>query len=165
MISEDYSPGEGRIVLSKSEFDEAYQDNSPLMNLLVPTIEKDDICFIGCRPRDRYISKIFDICSKNHERVRTARGSPYCGSKRYILLGVEEPEADIDVITPEELQKDSEGQMQEENAYYRNLGIEVWRYPAPNGDHSALWRVLEPLAKYPRITPSYQSEGGCLYGT
>jgi hypothetical protein len=159
-IAEGSAPRPGTIVLARGEFEDAYGDNSNLMNLLVPTLENDPIVFIGCRLREPVMPRVFNICQQHQKKrleVMTARGRTGCNlPPRFIFLPeptVTRPHGQIDAKQMRRIKK-------QEDAYYKQMGITPVWYQAPEDDHYALRYALERLAELPVIEPSYGWEGG-----
>jgi hypothetical protein len=165
-IGEGKIPVEGTIVLARDEFDEAYGDNSNLMNLLVPTLAEEPILFIGCRLREPVMKRIFDICKKaqlKRQRIMVASGGPQSKPPpRFILLP--KPEIQNDETGHIDLGK-SQIEIEEQQRYYQDLEIEPVWYDAPANDHSALRFALERLAELPEVTPNHGWQGGEIYGS
>ncbi len=159
MIAERQVTSPDTIVLARSEFNEAYCDNSPLMNLLIPTLVNDPIVFIGCLLQEPVMERVFRIC-KQHQMKRQqiiedsglARSEP---PKRFIFLP--EPTVITDEICDGQEIEQSEMHRQEE--HYRSVDIAPVWYPAPGGDHSKLCDMLEEIANLPKASPDYGWNG------
>ena len=164
-IGEGAIPAEGTIVLARDEFNEAYGDNSNLMNLLVPTLENDPILFIGCRLREPVMPRIFDICKKEQlkrQRIIAELGRPPSKPPpRFILLSRPEVQNDKTGQTDPE---QSQVEVEKQQRYYQDLEIEPVWYDAPANDHSALRIALERLAELPKVTPDHGWQGD-VYGS
>lgn len=159
-ISRDRSLLDGEIVLTKSEFEEAYKANSNLMNFLVPTIEWEPILFIGCRLREPTMKHVFDIC-KDHQRKRKERiaavgAPPSEPPPRFIALRqphVTAGNGKHDVARSQE-------EKQEWQEYYETFDIQPLWYDGHGEDHSALLLAFEQLAHLPDVRPEYGWPGG-----
>jgi len=163
-IAEGMTPTRGTIVLARSEFDEAYADNSNLMNFLVPTLENDPIVFIGCRLREPVMKEVFPICKKHQDKRLRAMKEREEGASapppRFILLAPPEVRTGLGEVDAEQTRR----AIQAEEAYYKAFDITTVWYPACEGNHSALRYALENLAGLTPMTPKYGWEEG-LYAT
>lgn len=163
-IGEGSIPRPGSIVLARSEFDEAYEDNSNLMAFLVATFEHDPIVFVGCRLREPGMSRVFQISIRNQQkRLKLTMQRGPNGSRpprKFILLSnpeVKNSEGRIDV-------EQSRIAAEEEDRYFNDMDITPIWYTAPGGDHSVLWSALEQLGNLSRIAPDH-GWGGRSYAT
>ena len=153
LIKEGEIPKDGDIVLSKDEFDHAYQDNSRLMSLLTQTFEEDPIIFIGCRLKEPPLEKVFKISNRNRsarmKKIEETGESDINPPPRLILLS--KPEIGKNVQTS----ADQRTAMEKAERFYGKLSITVVWYDAQRNDHSVLRRTLESLAELPDITPKH----------
>lgn len=156
----------GQFVLAKSEFEEAYKDNSNLMTFLLPTLECDSVCFIGCRLREPTMERVFKICRDHQlarERAQLQWGhQPSKPPPKFILL----PKPEITIsqdstgVPAEHFDlRRSEAEMSRQTEFYVERGIEVVWYVASAGDYSAVRRALDQLADIPDVAP-YFGYGG-----
>jgi len=159
IITEEIRPKQGTIVLAKDEFDEAYADNSNLLNCLVSTLTNDPILFVGCGLREFVIEKVFNICKRNqNQRIKAMSGSGELNSllpPRYVAVA--KPEVLVDGHFN---LKQSCKQMKKEGKRYQDMGIEPLWYTASGDDHSALRKALDQQAKLPGISVNYGWKGG-----
>ena len=164
LITEGSTPARGTIVLARGEFDAAYEDNSTVMNLLVPTLENDPVVFVGCRLREPVMSHVFSICKQHQQaRLRAAveLGQPASNPpRRFILLPQPAVRESEDTVNPQQSRAAVEKAVEKEEAYYGEMDIKSVWYPASGGDHSELRVALERLAGLPEISPDYGWEGG-----
>jgi hypothetical protein len=144
LINEGQVPKPGDIVLAQSEFHEAYDNSlSMLPGFLLQTFAKDPICFIGCRLSEPALERIFDVCRKVQERIRTGGGgTPH---PKFIVLAenrveVRLPDGSVSRDTVAEADQDAK-----EVAHYATLGIQVIRYDPKDRAHSGLRLLFEPL--------------------
>jgi len=159
-IAERHVPLPNTIVLAQSEFDLAYAENSNILNFLIPTLENDPICFIGCGLKEPSIQRVFDICKKNQVRrqeLALANGASSVElPKRYIFSAKSEvltPSGEIDHL-------ESERVMRKEDGYYAQFDMQVIRYNAASDDHSTLRRAFDRLANQPKVEPDFGWGGG-----
>lgn len=153
IVQENCTPCAGTIVLARSEFEDAYQANSPLMNFLISTLENDPICFIGCRLQEPDMKTVFDICQR-HQQKRMQLQPDRSPPPRYIFLakptlfrkGTFDPD-----LSSERMEKDE--------SYYRELGIETVWYTASGNDHSILQKAFEQMAQLQPIKIDYGWDG------
>jgi len=149
LIEENTTPKSGQIVLSESEFAEAYGDTSMLPGLLTHTFTKDPVCFIGCRLSEPPLAKIFDICRRLQERI-TAMGGGKPPSK-YILLAEiivneRQPDGSIRRNRAEESRRTAD-----ESRQYAAMGIQVIRYDPIDPEHTGLRRLFEQFSSLTAI--------------
>ena len=160
LIQEGTTPADGTIVLARGEFDDAYNDNSNLMNFLVPTFENDPIVFIGCRLREPVMPKVFNICKQHQlnrqgilQRENRLSEPPPC----FIFLPI--PEVKNERGELDEAQ--SQEQQQQKERYYLDMDIRPVWYRASGSDHSQLRYALERLADLKPPIVSHAWQGGC----
>jgi SIR2-like domain len=159
-IEEGSTPTQGTIVLARSEFDEAYADNSSLMNFLLPTFVNDPIVFIGCGLKEPAMKQVFSICKKHQqERLEIMKEQGRLNSKppkQFIFLPkpeVRNKEGKLDI-------NESQAAFEKKKAYYNDMEITPVWYAASREDHSTLRYALELLAKLPKIAQDYGWDGG-----
>lgn len=171
-VGQGVKPTRRTIVLTQSEFDEAYDPKSNLMHFLVPTLESDPVCFIGCGLREPVMEGVFKICMEHQlqrQVAQTRTGHPWRPLPlKFILLPKPEvmtsSELDPDGIQARFDPEQSQTQILEKEKYYAAMDIKVVWYIASGGDHSALRRAFEQLAELPDITPDYSYGGNCDAG-
>ena len=158
-IKEGTTPVEGTVVLSRDEFSEAYINGGNVKNLIAPTLENEDVLFVGCGLKDSYMEEVFKVCKnqqENRQRVIAEMGYPQSNPPtRFILQSI--PEVTIEGEIDKE---QSKLEMEKQDDYFTNLGIKPVWYEAYNGDHSALWNALQNLANLPEVTPDHGWQGG-----
>lgn len=161
LVPDDIPPVDGQIVLSLSDFNDAYAPNSNLMNFLVPTLENDPVVFVGCELSERFMHHAFAIC-KEHQRKRqkliATRGDvPTQPPPRFILL--RRPSV---VDERDQYNADLSAQkLSERQTFYENMDIQPVWYGGEGSDHSELRRALERLANLPELRLEYGwPEGG-----
>lgn len=157
-IIEEGSNGATNIVLSKSEFANAYADNGNLMNFLLQTLDNDPICFIGCQLREPAMQRVFEICRRHQaDRLALRRPDQTGGAppKRYIFL----PEPLIVGPVDKHPELAHTAKKEAEN-YYNRIDINVVWYKRSGDDHSALTRAFERLAQIPPVRIDYQWRDG-----
>jgi hypothetical protein len=147
LVVEGTVPAAGSVVLAQEEFAEAYADTSPLMHLMLPTLENDPLLFVGCGLREPTMSRVFGIC-KDHQQARlrlvAASGqAPTHPPPRFILL--RRPVIVDELGAP--IVEQSNLKMQSEERYYKGLDVEPVWYDGTGDDHSSLRRAFEQLAK------------------
>lgn len=160
IINENEAPARGPIVLSRNEFDEAYCENSNLLNFLVPTLENEHIVFVGCRLKEPAMGHVFDIC-KEHQKKRIEialeRGGELAPPpRRFIMLSepvVKDANGKINI-------ESGKIELEEQNAYYRARDIEPVWYLADGHDHSALRLAFDEIADLPNVEPIFDWRGG-----
>ncbi len=160
MIREGEIPARGPVVLARKEFKDAYRDGSNLMNFLVPTLENETMVFVGCRLKEPVMPEVFKICKEHQlERKRVAAEHGCTTSAppaRFILL----PKPVVDDKDGKFNEEQSKTEMEEQDAYYRQMEIKPVWYVANGSDHSALRIAFEKLANLPDVTPHYGWNGG-----
>jgi len=158
-INERLTPTDGTIVLARSEFQEAYGDNSNLMNFLLPTLANDPIVFLGCSLKEPVMARLFDICKQHQQkRLKTiAELGRSAGNlpSRFIFLGRPEVKDSCGKVNAAL----SKAAVEKQEAFYSRMDIRPVWYSAPEEDHSALRYALERLAELPDIGPNYGWEG------
>jgi hypothetical protein len=159
MISPGEKPVKGSIVLARKEFDEAYDNNSNLMNFLVPTLENDPIIFVGCGLREPTMHKVFDICKKHQmtrQKIAAQQGSGTARApKRFIFL----PKPIVDYGGHFDGNKRQE-ELDNQTNYYTLMDITPIWYVAQGNDHTALNTAFETIAELPSIKPCHTWDGG-----
>jgi hypothetical protein len=156
-IGDGCQSNEPSIVLTKDEFDDAYEDNGIVSNLLVPTLENDPIIFIGCRLQEPVMTRVFAICKKHQQhRLRCQLEGGLPESKppgRYILLPFPTPTQEDGTTKRDEVRQ------AEDEKHYRNMDIETVWYPSDD-DHACLHKSFEQLAGYkaPKPYPGWGEE-------
>jgi len=165
LIPEHNVPVNGSIVLSRSEFERAYEHDSSLRTFLIQTLDDDPVCFVGCRLREPPLCHILAVIRKHQaDRMELQRGvelPPSRPPSRYILL----PKRVVIRGESRVPQSDQEA-MDLEEEQYRKLGIHTLRYSAPTeDDHSTLRRAFEDLANLSKVQCDYGWDGGGQYGT
>jgi hypothetical protein len=160
IVQENERPAHGPVVLTRDEFDDAYRDNSNLMNFLLPTLENDPIVFVGCRLKEPAMARVFDIC-KEHQRERMAvaikHGRPSSPPpKRFIML----PQPIVHARNGESDSELGRLAMQEQDQFYKSRDIEPLWYVASGRDHSTLRLAFDRLADLPTVQPNYGWDGG-----
>lgn len=160
IINEDEKPAKGTIVLAREEFDEAYGDNSALMNFLIPTFENEAMTFVGCRLREPVMRKVFDTCKEHQltrQRVAANLGRPASTPPtRFILL----PKPEVNDENEGFNAQQSKIEMDKQEAYYKDMEIDPVWYVAKGMDHSKLRLALERLAGLPDVKPEHGWNGG-----
>lgn len=143
------------IVLATSEFEHAYGDGGPTMNIIVPTFDNDAICFVGCRLREPSLVKAFEICERHKvDRIKLLNGKACHPPKKYILAARPEiyTKSGFDL-------ESSRHRLLEEVARYAKLGITAIWYSADGKDHTSLQIALEDLANIssPKVDFSWEN--------
>lgn len=153
IVQESETPNSNTIVLTASEFEAAYEDNSPLMNFLIPTLENDAICFIGCRLQEPSMKTVLEICQRHQRRRIESQLKP--PPPKFILI----PRP---VVSTKDEQGDhqlSRERLTEQQRYYNALGITTVWYTPTDSSHSILQGAFEELAAIPSLTPEDVWEG------
>jgi hypothetical protein len=155
LIEEGECPARGPVVLARKEFEDAYMDNSNLMNFLVPTLENEHVVFVGCRLREPAMERIFGICKEHQSQrlkvasERGAHSSP--PPRRYIVVPEpQEPNASGTHDTAR-----SRDEQQKLETYYGGFDIRPVWYKADGDDHTMLRTAFETLAALPSLRPRY----------
>ena len=160
IIDEGVKPARDTIVLAREEFNDAYGNNSNLMNFLIPTLENEAMMFIGCRLKEPVMPRVFKICKKhqlNRQRVAAEQGRPTSTPpSRFILLAKPEVNDKNGKFNEER----SKIEMDKQEAYCRDMDIEPVWYVANGTDHSALRFALNQIAGLPDVTPDHGWNGG-----
>ncbi len=144
LIDENETPNANSIVLTDSDFREAYGDNSSLLNFLIPTFVKDQILFIGCGLREYVFQEVFAICREQRDDLRKRAGGKV--PPRIILLPKKDyrsAKADGSGINNTELQREAENN---EDQDYGKHDIQVLRYQKIDNEHTGLRKPFESLA-------------------
>ncbi|MEO8268593.1 MAG: SIR2 family protein, partial [Aureliella sp.] len=68
-ICQDRRAEDGAIVLTKDEFDHAYQPHSRLHSLLNTAFNDHDICFLGCNPAEPNFNRLLRACKNLQDQV------------------------------------------------------------------------------------------------
>lgn len=159
-IREGETPLPGTIVLSRGEFDEAYEANSNLMTFLIPTLVNEPILFIGCRLQEPTMAQVFQICKEQQKRRLGL--SMECGQskeappRKFILL----PESPIENAQGQIHIEESRAAAAKEDRYYQEvLDVRPVRYAVPGNDHSALRFAFERLGGLPETAPTHGWKG------
>ncbi|MCE9545133.1 MAG: SIR2 family protein [Planctomycetia bacterium] len=158
LIREGEYPNEDSLVLCKSDFDRAYADNGWLLTFLIPTLAKEQVCFVGCRLKEPEFQRLFEICKERQEEIRrTAGGTP---PTRIILL--EELVLWSKDVTGQTVRNEYEERRREaeEDEFFRGLDIKVVRYPRLDENHVGLRRTLQTAASFPtmRLIAGFDAE-------
>lgn len=151
---------DGDIVLSRSEFEKAYQHDRVLNRFLIETLTRQDMCFIACRLREPALKHVLDVCKQeqvDRQAVLQQRGGrPHKPPLRYILL----QDPDYKAVPM------SQGQVQmhrmNEERRLADFDIVVRWY---NADHSILTDTFRTLAGLPRPKLSGLGDGDDQYDT
>jgi hypothetical protein len=149
-IPEGSTPEPGSIVLARREFEQAYTDNSNLMTFLIAALEHDPIVFVGCRLQEPVMSRLFELSKRNQEdrkKLNMQYGRHSRAPMRFIFLATPEVRDSRGHIDEEQCRMIAE----KEDARYKEMDIITVRYPAPGGDHSALWSAMEQLGNLARL--------------
>lgn len=140
-IEQNQLPQPDSVVLARSDFDVAYADNSELMNFLIQALEHDPLCFVGCRLREPPMKQVFGLRAQHQQRRLEQHNGPP-PPPQYILLS--RPEVHVDnQFNLEASQRD----LDEQEQYYRSIGVTTVWYSALDGDHYALQQAFEQLAE------------------
>jgi len=130
------TPRGDNLVLSKSEFDEAYNGGNAYV-FLHQLLQFNKIIFMGCGLTENEIAQVFsrvrDLYLKiqpNFERIEEPT--------RIILLPCLYSKKD---------RKRDEDEENEKNKFYENMGIRVIRYPNEEEDFLNLDRILEKVCR------------------
>jgi hypothetical protein len=144
-VAKNSIPEERHLVLSESEFANAYRPDGPLRQFLLPTFIHDPICFVGCELREPVFRDVFDICKKQQQEL-LHKGGTQTPPKFILLAHQKVPLADKGAA-PGDADRLALEQEEDEAAFYDNLGITVVRYSAIDKEHTGLCESLEPVAR------------------
>jgi len=154
LVSEEHPPVDGTIVLSKTEFDRAYSENSPLLNFLIPTITNDPICFIGCGLREPAMKHVFTIC-KEHQRDRTRLASQYGGQAQAPPRFILRPDFKDPPHSSDGAALSLASQVKQEDNHLEKFDISSIRYPPLDADHTGLRQLFKKIAAMKAIRADY----------
>jgi hypothetical protein len=149
-ISENDTNTEVNVVLAASEFADAYKPDGMVRRFMLDVLEKDAVCFVGCRLRDPPLAEIFKVCEENRaQRSKFLRdhGKPSTPPPRYIFL-------DRPVVFDERGRFDtrrSRDLLEQEQDQYAALDVTVQWYTPEKQDHAVLVRAFEEFARYSKI--------------
>jgi len=138
----------GPLILGRSDFDEAYGSNGLVRDFLSGVLTDHNVLFLACRLEERGIQRVFARVSEIHYRIEMSAGDRP-RPERYILLP--RPVTEVDEGAPadgslpaEQLQQAADDRVRQQDRFYEDLGIKVFRYDAdvpPN--HRAIEAFLE----------------------
>ncbi len=165
LIDRGKVPVDGSIVLSRSEFTEAYEPDSELKNFLISTLSEDPVCFMGCSLGEPPLADVFQAIKKRQaKRVdlqARSTGRSCVPPLRYILLPTWNVLQENSVRPESDIQR-----MRDEEERCREFGICIRRYSTPTeNDHSVLRQEFEKLARLSELRYSYDWDGGSEYGS
>ena len=141
------------VVLSKTEFEEAYHHKSSLYNILYRTFVWENLLFVGCGLREPALQFVLDMCHKQQRSLISKYGADQ-PPRRYILKPYKyEPTS----RTMQRLTK----QEHDESQRFEELGIKVVRYD-PRDRHSGIEEMLEHLHRLPPLNVRSGFEEGDL---
>ncbi len=141
LIKEGATPAPMSIVLSRSEFHEAYRGTT-LSSFLEQLLTFHPVCFLGCTLDEHPLKNVFEECSDIQSKIRGVHGGP-C-PERFILLA-EQEEVWVSTNDGSRTRDLSEEQRRRdaEERQYEHLGIQIVRYFRKNDFHSGLRHMLE----------------------
>jgi len=126
-----------KLILSKSDFEEAYEEDHTLKSFLFTVFKYKPVVFFGCKLKEEPIKRIFDACKESQLKMSDRKKD---FPPKYILLP-----SFIEKVNESELEKE-EIREREENNYYEELGINVVRYD-PIPDFTKLEEIVEDWAE------------------
>jgi hypothetical protein len=138
------------IVLTRSDFDEAYNQDSNLIKLITCLYTELTLFFVGFNVRDPSMMRILRSSLLEFEKTRSvasARGSgPLKNLKHFALLPYpNKTPTDVDIgrrIMTEEIDLDAKNREDEE---LRSLGVYTIRYTGDTQNHTQLINVIHDL--------------------
>jgi hypothetical protein len=138
------------IVLTRSDFDEAYDQDSNLIKLITCLYTELTLFFVGFNVRDPSMMRILRSSLLEFEKtmsVASARGSgPLKNIKHYALLPYpNKTPTDVDFgrrIVTEEIDVDATNREDEE---LRSLGVQTIRYAGDTQNHTQLINIIHEL--------------------
>lgn len=144
------------VVLARSEFNEAYSDNSSLVSFLMQTFEYDPICFFGCRLQEPMLRRLFEICSKSQQKhlalMQRLGEQPSKLPGRYIFLqkpAAGRPDPNSDAALRGDAATELRERIEAEEGFYSGLNIQVIWYDGVGNDHHALRDAFRSLCNLP----------------
>lgn len=146
LINVNSTPRQGSVVLSQSEFSEAYDSESDLSSFLRSLLTHHPICFIGCQLEESPLKTVFDVCSNTQARIRAQHGGPI--PERFILLPEQEQAVCVSKqhgsMAPDP--REAAERRAKEEQQYQELSIKIVRYAHVDEYHSGLSCMLKPLS-------------------
>lgn len=130
------SNGETNFVLARSEFDQAYADDSKLRPVLEYVLKCERILFVGCELKEPAVQAQFERIS----HLMSSEDLP----DRYILLPHRFRQS-IAEDSPEGKGHPNKELEAEENERFESIGIEVLRYDPVSKDHEGFDMVFEEI--------------------
>lgn len=153
-VSEDTCRASPPIILTKSDFDDAYEYGSPLVAFLQQTFYHDPICFIGCGLNEPELNRLFDCVKKHHiyrHKLAADRMEPPSHPPRRFQL-LAKP-----VIKTNEAfdMRKSSDEMNRLEDKFKDLGIVTVWYVAMDDSHTVLRKAFDSLRPRRDTTPKF----------
>lgn len=143
-----------KIILSKSDFNEAYNKHSKLIHFLSTVFDEYHILFVGCSLSEPEFQTLLTECFNSESFLEREYG--ITSKKRFILRpGISSKSEDPNI--QDEENKKAKLQRQKEKEHYDNLGIKAVFYNEAN-DHKELTEILEYLSNIPSIQDQFTSQ-------
>ncbi|MBI1904001.1 MAG: SIR2 family protein [Planctomycetia bacterium] len=148
LIQEGMIPDNGSLLFARSDFEKAYHRNSPLTYFLVPTLEREEVLFIGCELREPAFREVFQLCERYRNYLVGSKAP-----RRYALL----PYVEADTAPTGDRENDGRTDEQERDERFKSYGITVLRYRKIDKHYRGLRLLFERLAEVTREPPSLES--------
>jgi hypothetical protein len=142
------------IILTRSDFDEAYKSDSKLIQLIKCLYSELTILFLGFNIKDTFMMRILKSSLLEFETTREIASIRGVGTlkniKHYALLPYHNKEQIIDPIRRRKISKEMYEEIDEESSNLedeelRSLGVQTVRYKSGGENHTPLINILHDL--------------------
>ena len=135
---------DNRIILPRSEFDDAYEGRRIVSTFLQSLLQEYDVLFLGCRLQERYMREIFHRVYQIH--LHQPAEAPRRAPQRFVVLPVAKANLQVseDALAPHRMETNLEAAEIEAQGF-QGMQIDVIRYSPSDRRHGELEGILKHL--------------------